>query len=212
MLGNVSLIKLENPFAESKNLHWDNRPVCFKWACVLFSTFESDQSFVRVYDMRYEELSSPEIRANFGQIYPDIGYNLAEKDLVKTSEKDTLDLDLIPDNYTVRRIEILIGSKLQLVRFDELSSTNETLMLVMFYQNNKIEYYNLSREARLTANNLYFMSNWVNVTVRSSYNKLIKYRWTVIKFLEPDFYKYIFQVSIVRIWNHPDLLLLQVPS
>ena len=183
--GNVSFIKLGNPFSEIENHHWDNRPVCLKWACVLISTFEAKQNFVRIYDMRNEELFSKEYEEIFAKTYPDLD----------TGNND-IDLDLIPDNYTVRPIQILNTSNLQLVQFEETSSTTDSLTLVMFFFDNKIEYYNLSREARLTSSSIYFMSSWVDITVRTIYSRQIKHRLTFLPYLASDFYKYIVQVGI----------------
>jgi hypothetical protein len=54
----------ESLFSEIEDKHWDNKPVCYKWACLLIKHFRSDgQSFIKVYDMRYEELLLPRRRS-----------------------------------------------------------------------------------------------------------------------------------------------------
>jgi hypothetical protein len=197
-LTNTTFLKLENPFAEIEDKHWDNKPVCYKWACLLINTFDGDQNFVKIYDMRYDELSYPEIPPNCRDIYFDrCGYSQKANAQVVTSESDSFDLDDIPDNYTIRPIQVLNTTKLQLIRFDEETSNDNNLVVMMFFTDNSIKVYNLSRKARLTSNNLYFMSKYIEVKVQTSYNVELKYTYSIKKWTEGDFYKYFIQIGII---------------
>ena len=196
-LNNTSFYKLENPFSEIENKHWDNKPICFKWACLVVSTFDNNQNFIKVYDMRYEDLASRNSPPNFPDIFATVTNFTKEKDPVLSSESDSLDLDLINDTYTIRPIQVLPTTNLQLIRFDEDKSDNETLRVVVFFTDNKVKFFDLNRIARLTTNNLYFMSSYVDVKVQSSYNVELVYRFDINKYFENDFYKYLVQMAII---------------
>lgn len=197
-LKHVSLLKLENPFAEIENKHWDNKPVCHKWACLITSTFEN-KSFVRVYDMRYETLSNRTKPANFKEIFTNTstyGTNGNNEDVL-SSVNDTINIDLIPAEYTIHPIQVINVTNLQLIRFDESKDNNDTLTVLIFVKPNAMRIYNLNRKSRLVSKNLYFTSAYVDLKAVSSYNMEIKYRFHVEKYTEDDFYKYIIKLVII---------------
>jgi hypothetical protein len=189
----LTIYKLENPFAENVNLYTNNEPVCYRWACILVSQFES-KYFIKVYDIDYELKLRRQVKSNIG-----VTVNCTTPPDLVVYKATSYDLDQVTDEYTFFPIQILNSSTVRSVVFDTSSAVpqDETLTLLVFGE--RLTKYSLKRNLTVTMGNLYFASNYFKIDAVSNYAVRKQFNLNIIKYKENNYSKYWLHVTAILV-------------
>jgi hypothetical protein len=180
---NLSIYKIENPFAELKNEFWNSRPVCMRWACLFFSEFGGKQ-FIRIYDFSPETLLTKSMPPNFREIFEqDIGPN--------NNPLSFYNFDRIPTKYTFSPIQVYNVTNFRLAKFvpTKEESPNQ-LKLLLFFNDDTVQVMEISRNFTLNSSNLYFGSRWVSFRGLTTFSTVKTFYLNIIEYTERDYFKY----------------------
>ena len=197
----ISFFKLYNTFSELENEYKNMKPNCHAWACAQISKFEN-QYFIRVYDMMPERMYKMGEFANFNQTFGN--ENHTSKEFFENKDGKELQpyflLDKIPDNYTIFPIEVYNVSGLEAIEFDTHYSNpqrEDQLRLLLISRNGSVTGVNVNRKLRFTSSNIYFTSEWADISIKKAYSLTMKIRLNFTNFTEANFYKYVLHAGAV---------------